>query len=116
MGRIFGVLVFALAFVGCGSGDGVSELDTLFLGVESSAAASEEERRIEDVWEYIYENRVYVAVYAISPLGKKIDINDLPDSVDLEEVEVVFSKGDEKRSYRWAPIDSEKIYILFREK
>ena len=116
MARALQLLLMAFLLAGCVEKDKLDALDTLFSQVQSSTTASEEEGYIEDVWRYLYENRVYVAVYALNPEKGKVDINKLPEPVNVETVEVVFTKESDKKSYRWTPVDTENIFILFREK
>lgn len=94
----------------------MKDLNTLFSKVKASSTASEEEKRIEDVWQYMYENRVYVAVYTRNETGRGTDINNLPNPADVETVEVVFTKDNMENSFQWDPIDNENIFVLFREK
>ena len=94
----------------------MNKIDDLFAEVKASATASQEEQAIENVWKYVYENRLYVEINSISESGEKTDINDIADIGKVENVEVIFSKDDTEKSYRWNPVDNENIFILFREK
>ena len=94
----------------------MGKLDDLFSEVRSSATAAEEESRVNAVWQYMYENRINVAVNVVAPSGEKSDIQALPDSATIKNVEVVFTVDREAKSYPWTPIDSENVFLLFREK
>jgi hypothetical protein len=110
------ILFFSLITSSCNAGNKMDNLDSLFSKVLASSTADEEEGTIEEVWEYMSDNRIYVQVYSVDKLGNKTDIDNISNIKDITSVEVVFSKGEFKKSFIWQPIDNENIFILFREK
>ena len=94
----------------------MNKLDSLFSDVTSSKTAAEEESAVEKVWQYMADQEMYLEVYALDETGGKTDAQEISDIEKIDEVEVVFSKGDAEKAFRWNPIENDNVFILYREK
>ncbi len=94
----------------------MNKLDSLFSDVISSKTAAEEESAVEKVWQYMADQELYLEVYALDEAGNKTDVQEISDIEKIDEVEVVFSKGDTEKAFRWKPIENDNVFILYREK
>lgn len=93
----------------------MNKLDSLFSDVTSSKTAAEEESAVEKVWQYMADQEMYLEVYALDEKDGKTDVQEISDIEKIDEVEVVFSKGDIEKAFRWNPIENDNVFILYRE-
>lgn len=115
MKQILLILVVSL-LMSCNKGYQMNKIEPLISNVRSSSSAIDEERALEEIWEYVSENRVFVEILSIDQSGSMADINEIEDLSSVVNVRVVFSKGEELRSLEWKPIKIDNVFILFREK
>ena len=115
MKRLVGLLVILL-LISCNKGHEMNKIESLTSVVASSLTAIDEERALEDVWKYAFENRIYIEILSIDQSGNVVDINEIDDLNSVVKVRVVFSKEKELKTLEWAPIDIDNVFILFREK
>ena len=94
----------------------MNKLDSLFSDVTSSKTAAEEESAIENVWRYMADQEMYLEVFSLDETGGKTDVQEISDNEEIKEVEVVFSKGNAEKTFRWTPIENDNVFILYREK
>lgn len=115
--KIYIVLISLVLFIAtaCSKGNSMEKVDSLWLSVSSSKDSQQEEAAIENIWKFIADEGMSIAVYSFDAEGKEVDINDTPVDTPLKQVKIVFSKGGDSKSIVWNPVDQENIFILFRE-
>ena len=94
----------------------MNKLDSLFSDVTSSKTAADEESAVEKVWQYMADQEIFLEVYALDESDGKTDVQEISDIEKIQEVEVVFSKDDAEKVFRWKPIENDNVFILYREK
>ena len=62
------------------------------------------------------DHRMYLEVYALDGNGGKTDARQISDIEKINEVEVVFSKNEPEKAFRWTPVVKDNVFILYREK
>ncbi len=115
MKQILSLLVILL-LTSCNKGYEMNKMESLILNVTSSLTAVDEEHALEEVWEYVSDNRVYVEILSIDQNGDVADINEIDDLSNVVKVRAVFSKEDEVKTLEWKPVNIDNVFILYREK
>lgn len=115
MKQILSLLVILL-LTSCNKGYEMNKMESLISNVTSSLTAVDEEHALEEVWEYVSDNRVYVEILSIDQNGDVADINEIDDLSNVVKVRAVFSKEDEIKTLEWKPVNIDNVFILYREK
>ncbi|VAW70084.1 hypothetical protein MNBD_GAMMA10-1532 [hydrothermal vent metagenome] len=114
MKKIF-CLLGILLLISCNEGYEMNKIGPLISNITSSLTADDEEQALEEVWKYIFDNRIYIEILAIDQSGNMTDINEMDDLSNVVKVRVVFSKGENSNTLEWKPIAIDNVFILFRE-
>lgn len=109
-------LLAILLLISCNKGYEMNKIESLTSNVTSSLTAVDEEHALEEVWEYVSDNRIYIEILSIDQNGNVADINEIDDLSSIIKVRAVFSKGEEVKTLEWKPIKMDNVFILFREK
>lgn len=83
--------------------------------VTSSTTVETEAANIEKVWSYILKNRISIQVFSVKDNGQEININTVSNISEIKVVKIIFEKDEMTTHLKWTPIDTNNIFILFRE-
>ena len=114
--KVLLTLIVTLLVLSCEAGGTMNKIDDLSLKVISSVNMADEEQAIEELWEYVADNRIYIEMFSIDENANKVDVNDISDVSLIKRIHVVFSRGEDTKVLEWSPINSNNAFILFREK
>jgi ribosome-interacting GTPase 1 len=115
MNKLYYIL-FILILSSCDKSHELNRIETYSSNIISSSTSIEERRALEELWEYIFKNRMYVEIFAIASDGNVSEINELEDLGGVVNVRVDLSKNSQEHSLEWKPINLNNVFILFREK
>ncbi len=115
MKKIF-VLLVILLLISCNEEYEMNKIESLTSTVTTSLTVIDEEQALEQVWEYISNNRIYVEILSTDQSGNVVDINEVDDLGSIVKVSAIFSKGKNSKKVEWKPIKIDNVFILFREK
>lgn len=108
-------LVMGLIFAGCAADGFQQKLNKIVYTLENSRNANEEREQFKKLLKFNKKNKSELEVFSIDENNNQLDINDIKNIPENANVLIIISRSMYKKEIKHRLIDSDNIFILFRE-